>query len=188
MKLLNIMFATIAISIAMITAAKASAEVPEESIYNISSKFLNTSGQEVSLSELQGHPVVISMAYTRCTYTCPLILSQMQQLEKELQKREIKDVRFVLVSFDPQNDTPQSLQKYMEKKKLGSDWRLYTGKSDKSLREIANVLGIKYKKVEDGYFDHSFIITVLDNNGVIRGQQVGADKDPKDLVKFIKGP
>lgn len=161
------------------------AAFPEESIYNLSSKILNSEGRETSLSELSGQPVVISMAYTQCTHTCPLILSQMQQIEKDLQDAKKSDAAFVLVSFDTKNDTPQNLKKYFEKKKFSKRWHLYTAKSDGPLREIANVLGIKYKKIEDGYFDHSFIITVLDAQGMILGQQIGADKNPKDLVKLL---
>ena len=40
--------------------------------------------------------------------------------------------------------------------------------------------------IDEMDYDHSFIITVLDSEGVIKGQQSGADKDPKELAKFIK--
>lgn len=162
------------------------ADFPSDSIYQLNSKVISSEGKETNLSELAGKPVVISMAYTSCMHTCPLTVAQMQQLENDLQAKGKTDITFVLVSFDPTNDTPAVLKKYMEKKKLSSHWRFYTANSDKTLREIANVLGIKYKKTEDGGFDHSFIISVLDKDGVVKGQQIGADKNPKDLAKFIK--
>lgn len=56
----------------------------EESIYNLNSELLNENGQKVSLEQFRGKPVIISMAYTSCAYTCPLILSQMQRIEKTL--------------------------------------------------------------------------------------------------------
>lgn len=161
-------------------------KLSEDSIYNLRSELLNSEGKKVSLDSLKGQPVVISMAYTSCAYACPLIIAQMQQLEKELDAQGKNEVRFVLVSFDPQKDRPEVLKKYSEKRKLGARWSLYTSVSDKSPREIANLLGIKYKKIEGGDYDHSFIITVLDSQGVIQGRQVGADKDPKELAKFIK--
>lgn len=168
------------------SAAKAKlVTLNEESIYNLNSELLNENGQKVKLEQFRGKPVVISMAYTSCAYTCPLILSQMQQIEKKLAEAGKKDVRFVLVSFDPEKDTPAVLKAYAKKKNLSVQWDLLTAKTDKEPREIASVLGIKYSKVEGGDYDHSFIITVLDKEGVPRGHQVGSNADPKDLIKLI---
>lgn len=166
------------------TAAVASA-LNEDSIYNLHSQLLDENGKVLQLESFKGKPVVISMAYTSCAYTCPLILAQMQQLEKALAEKGKKDVRFILVSFDPDKDTPAVLKEYAKKKKLSAQWNLLTSKSDKEPREIASLLGIKYKKVEGGDYDHSFIITVLDAEGVPRGRQVGANADPKELMKHI---
>ncbi|WP_347358690.1 SCO family protein [Bdellovibrio sp.] len=168
-------------------AAKKAETAPlsDESIYNLNSVLLDAEGKTIKLEKLRGKPVVISMAYTSCAYTCPMILAQMQQVEKKLAEMGKKDVRFVLVSFDPEKDTPEVLKAYAKKRNLSSQWDLLTAKSDKVPREIASVLGIKYSKVEGGDYDHSYIITVLDAEGVPSGRQVGASGDPKDLIKFI---
>lgn len=158
----------------------------EESIYNLNSELLDQDGKKTTLEKLKGQPVVISMAYTSCAYACPLIISHMQQLEKELENQGKKKVHFVLVSFDPKKDTPNVIKQYAVKRKLSSRWAMYTSSSDKAPREIASLLGIKYNKIDDVDYDHSFIITVLDSEGVIQGQQIGADKNPKDLAKYIK--
>ncbi|NUN04647.1 MAG: SCO family protein [Bdellovibrio sp.] len=167
-------------------AAESVKPLKDESIYNLKSELLTVDGKKISLESLKGQPVVISMAYTSCAYACPLIISHMQQLEKELDKKGVRNVHFVLVSFDPKKDTPPVIKKYVEKRKLSKNWDFYTAESDKSPREIATLLGIKYKKIDEMDYDHSFIITVLDSEGVIKGQQSGADKDPKELAKFIK--
>lgn len=160
-------------------------KLSEESIYNLNSELLDENGNKIKLESFRGKPVVISMAYTSCAYTCPLIVSQMQQLEKKITEVSKKDIHFVLVSFDPEKDTPATIKAYAKKKNLSGNWSLLTSKSDKSPREIASVLGIKYSKVEGGDYDHSFIITVLDKEGVPLGRQVGANSDLKDLIKLI---
>jgi len=170
-------------------AAKNEVQKPfsEESLYHADLDLLDSEGKVVKFSSLRGQPVVISMGYTGCAYACPLILSKMKDVEGELEKQKTSiKPHFVLISFDFEHDTPQVLKAYAEKRKLGKDWSLYTAKSDKSPREIANLLNIKYKKMDGGGFDHSFIITVLDSEGVIKGQTVGADKNPQDLIKFLK--
>lgn len=157
----------------------------DESLYNLEAPFLDEEGKKVTLASLKGQPVVISMGYTSCAYACPMIIANMQQVEKELDKKK-KKARFVLISFDPKKDTPKALTEYKKKRKLDSNWTLLTAESDKSPREVANLLGIKYKEIEGGDYDHSFIITMLDSEGVILGQQIGANKDPKDLAKLLK--
>lgn len=157
-----------------------------DSIYNISTSFIDQEGQPVKLESLRGHPVVISMAYTGCTYTCPLILSQMQQVEKVLVEKGQKNVQFVLVSFDHERDNASVLKSYLKKRNLGKSWTLLTASSDKGPRELSNLLGIKYKKMEGGEFDHSFVISALDSEGVVKGRQVGSDSDPKKLVEHLQ--
>lgn len=163
----------------------ASAPLSGDSLFNTTASFKDQNGKTVKLESLRGHPVVISMAYTGCAYTCPMILSQMQQIEKAIEKSGRKDVQFVLVSFDYQKDTPSVLKAYAEKKNLSGNWRLLTSSSDKEPREISNLLGIKYKKMEGGDYDHSFVITVLDSEGVIKGRQVGAKGDTETLISYL---
>ncbi|MFS4457897.1 SCO family protein [Bdellovibrio sp. HCB2-146] len=167
------------------TEAKEVRVLSNDSVYNLDSTFLNQDGKSVKLESFRGKPLVISMAYTGCVYTCPLILSQMQQLEKSLQEQGRSDVQFVLVSFDYHRDTPKVLKEYFQKRNLGGKWTLLTAASDKEPRAISNLLGIKYKKMEGGDYDHSFIITVLDSEGVIKGNQVGASNDPKKLMDLM---
>lgn len=163
-----------------------SQKLSEESIYNSKADLLNSAGSVVQLQSLRGKPVVISMAYTTCAYACPMIIAEMQALEKELNKKSKNEVQFVIVSFDPLKDTPAVIKAYAEKRKLGANWHLFTAKDDRSPREIANLLDIKYKKMEGGLdYDHSFLIAVLSPEGVILGKQVGANKDPKELLKLF---
>lgn len=167
------------------TEAAETKVLSNDSVYNLGSTFINQDGKPAKLESFRGKPLVISMAYTGCVYTCPLILSQMQQLEKSLQEQGRKDVQFVLVSFDYHRDTPKVLKEYLKKRGLSSSWTLLTASSDKEPREISNLLGIKYKRMESGDYDHSFIITVLDSEGVIKGNQVGASSDPKKIMDLI---
>lgn len=160
-------------------------KLSDESIYNLKSDLIDKDGKAKALEAFRGQPVIISMAYTSCTYTCPLIVAQMQQIEKALVDAGKTNVQFILVSFDPQKDTPKVLADFAAKKKLSTRWSLLTSHSDKEPREIANLLGIKYKKVEGGDYDHSFVISVLDKEGVVRGKQVGASGDPKELIKYV---
>lgn len=169
----------------LLVASVHAQSLPNDSVYNMKSEFLDVNAKPVKLSDLKGRPVVISMGYTGCSYACPLILSRMQDLQKEIQKSGLNiQPHFVLISFDYENDTPKVLKSYAEIRKLSNNWLLFASSSDHSPREIANLLGIQYRKMKSGY-DHSFVIAVLDSQGVLRGRINGADKDPKELIKYL---
>lgn len=69
-------------------------------------------GNRVSLSELRGHPVVLTFFYTHCTDECPLTASKFQKVQTQLGSR-IQDVRWVAVSTDPVGDTPQTATDFL---------------------------------------------------------------------------
>ena len=62
-------------------------------------------GNRVALSDLRGHPVVLTFFYTHCTDECPLTASKFQSVLKS-SGSQFNNVRWVAVSTDPVGDTP----------------------------------------------------------------------------------
>jgi protein SCO1/2 len=154
-----------------------------DSLYHLHSVWQTQSGQKIQLKTLQGHPVVIAMAYTSCQSSCPVIVEEMKQIESHLKKKE--DVRFLFASFDSKRDTPEQLKKFAEQRKLDlNHWILLHG-SKNSVQELAAALGLKYKEDAQGEFDHSNMITILDSKGVIHFQQVGLNKGQDELEQKL---
>ena len=79
---------------------------------------------------------------------------------------------FVLVSFDVARDTPAELAQYRAQRGLGPQWILLHG-DDSAVRELAALLGVKFKQEADGAFSHSNIVTILNQEGEIVHQRVG---------------
>jgi protein SCO1/2 len=143
------------------------------SLYDLALPLTDENGQARELDAFRGHPVVISMFYSSCPYACPTLISQIQQLERSLSDQQRRDVRVLLVSFDPERDTPAKLKALSQERRIDeSRWLLARASQDK-LRELAAVLGIKYKRLDDGAFNHSSVITVLDRNGFVRARSDG---------------
>lgn len=162
------------------------AELPEESIYQVQTSWINQDNKTKGLDQFKGSSVVISMVYLGCHFSCPLTVTYMKDLESSLSEEQKKTTQFVLVSFDPKNDTPKVMQKYIKKQKLKSPpWNFLTTKSESDVRELAALLDFKFKKMDNGEFDHSFAIIVLDKNGVIKGRREGTNLKPKELLQFI---
>jgi protein SCO1 len=152
-----------------------SAQPRGDSIYALSASLVDQRGGQVGLDVFRGHRVLISMFYASCPDACPLLIADLQRIERELPQRVRADLRVVLVSLDPGRDTPEALLALAQARHVDeSRWRLLRAPDD-TVREIAAVFGIKYRRLPDGNFNHSSIITLLDGNGVVvvRDEAVG---------------
>jgi len=138
-----------------------------DSIYALPASLVDQRGQTVGLDLFRGHPVLISMFYANCPDACPLLIADLQRLERELPPRIKADLRVVLVSLDPERDTPDALRALSRAHHLDeSRWRLLRAPED-TVRDITALLGIKYRRLPDGSFNHSSVITLLDPEGAI---------------------
>jgi cytochrome oxidase Cu insertion factor (SCO1/SenC/PrrC family) len=84
----------------------------------------NQAGTNLEFSSLNDRPMAITFLYTRCTNKnkCPLAAAMMAALHEEVAKRNLKDkVRLLVVTYDPEFDTPQRLKRYGEQKGIKFD-------------------------------------------------------------------
>jgi protein SCO1/2 len=153
-------------------AAMAAAPFSKNSLYQADATFTTDAGQTFTLGELRGRPVVLAMFFASCGYACPLIVSDIQAIRAKL-PAEIRDrAAFVLVSFDTARDIPAALATYRTQRNLDGQWVLLHGNDD-SVRELAALLGVKFKQEADGAFSHSNLITILNPQGEIVHQRAG---------------
>lgn len=131
------------------------------SIYHLDARWTDQHGATRQLGDLHGQPQVIAMVYTNCGSACPLIVGDMKRLEAAF-----PDLGMVLVSIDPERDTPGRLLEFATGSQLSERWTLLNGGEDQLL-ELAAVLGVRYRRVTENDFMHSNIITVLDASGEI---------------------
>jgi protein SCO1 len=68
--------------------------------------------QPVSLSDLRGRAVLMFFGYTHCPDVCPLTLGKLR-LALELLGDRARDVQVVLVTVDPELDTPERMGEYL---------------------------------------------------------------------------
>jgi protein SCO1/2 len=142
------------------------------SLYQLDATFTDDHGQPFTLGQLRGRPVVLTMFFASCGYACPLLLTDMQAIRAKL-PAEIRDrAAFVLVSFDTVRDTPAALAQYRQQRQLDGQWTLLHG-DDGAVRELAALLGVKFKQEADGMFAHSNLITILNPTGEVVHQRTG---------------
>jgi protein SCO1 len=79
--------------------------------YNFS--LMDQRGQAVALSDLRGKAVALTFLYTRCPDACPLVAELMRSAHEKLGNDAIRTA-FVAVSVDPDGDTPEAVQAFLE--------------------------------------------------------------------------
>lgn len=163
-----------------------SGKFSENSIYQVESKWKTQSGKQFDLAELKGSKVVLSMIFANCTYACPVIVNDMKRVENKLSTKEKKDTKFILVSIDPERDTPEALTLFAKRYNLDlKQWTLLTGNKE-DIRELAALFGFRYVKDDQGNYSHSNLINVLDKNGEIAYQHEGLNKDIDDIINKLE--
>jgi protein SCO1/2 len=160
-------------------------EVSEESIYLLDSDWKTQHNEDFKLEDLKGKIPVVAMVFTSCEYACPLIVSDLKQIEQNLSPEAKEQVVFLLVSINPTYDTPEKLKEFSQTKKIeGTNWTLLNGDPD-DVMTLAAVLNIKYKKVGENNFSHSNRITVLNKKGEIHFNQEGLQQGSDEIIKKI---
>lgn len=163
----------------------AGAATPGNSIYQLPASLVDQNGRAFELSSLRGSPVLASMFYTSCDMVCPMIFETLQRTLKALPPAEREAVRVLMISFDPARDSVPVLRKTADAHGCGdAQWTL--ARSDEStVRKLAAALGIQYRRLSNGEFNHSTTIDLLDKEGRIaaRSGKLGAP-DPV-LVKAV---
>ena len=160
-------------------------EISDESIFNLTSKWNTEEGKTIQLEDLKGKTLVMVMIYTTCKAACPRLVADMRNIEAQIPKENLKDLRFVLVSIDPETDTPERLKTFAKENLMdGDQWTFLQG-SISGVREFANVLAVKYKQISPLDFSHSNIISVFNSKGELVHQQEGLGVDNKETVQTI---
>lgn len=71
-------------------------------------------GRPVTLESFRGHPVLLFFGFTRCPDVCPLTLAKLSRAAQRA-GRPARDARILLVTVDPERDTPGVLRAYVER-------------------------------------------------------------------------
>jgi protein SCO1/2 len=126
-------------------------------------------GKALSLSDFRGKLVVLYFGYTSCPDVCPTTMAALAQAMRDLGAKA-DGVQVVMVTVDPQRDTPDRLNSYV----TAFDPRFIglSGTPDQ-IAGAAKAFGVIYQ-VQAGpsatnyLVDHTAATTVLDKDGRIR--------------------
>lgn len=137
--------------------------------------FRATDGRRVRLGDaFDGEtPVVLALAYTRCTMLCSLVLRGLADAVRQSRRELGPDFRVVTVSIDPAETTASAARQRAELLELAgrpgatADWAFLVG-DEPAIRRLADSVGFSYAWDErTEQFAHPAVIFVLAGDGEV---------------------
>ncbi|MFC4525252.1 SCO family protein [Dyella halodurans] len=164
----------------------ARAPLPGDSVYQLEVRLTDQDGHDWPWAARRGHVQVVSMFYTSCTMVCPMVVDTMKLTAKALDESARGRLDLLLVSFDPARDSVAALREYADRRKLNAPpWTLARAESQDA-RQLAALLGLQYRQLPDGDFNHSSELILLDADGrILARSDVMGRLDP-DFVQAVR--
>ncbi len=151
------------------------------SVFDLAVPLTDQDGKPLALAGHPG-PVLVAMFYATCPAACPMLVADLKAIEAALDPKTRAATRVILVTFDPERDTTAKLKELAGKHKIDEQrWR-FARASEGDVRTLAAALGVKYRKLPNGHYNHSSVITLLDRAGVIAARIEGQEQ-PSDALR-----
>jgi protein SCO1/2 len=142
---------------------------------------IDQSGKPVTLASLRGTTLLIDFVYTHCMGPCPILTAKHVELQRALPAEARAHTRFVSITLDPANDTPQALTRYAQERGADlSDWSFLTG-PEADVAEVVRRFGVGTLRAPDGSIDHVVATFVVDRDGRIAKRFLGLEHSTAEL-------
>ncbi len=149
------------------TSALAVTPLPGDSVYQLNVQLTGQDGQVRPLVARRGRPQLVTMFYTSCTMVCPMILDTVKLTRKAVAEPARDQLDVLAVTFDPLRDDVTTLRKYADTRKLDTRHWTLARTAPQDVRQLAALLGLQYRQLPDGEFNHSSELILLDVDGRI---------------------
>ena len=147
--------------------------------------FYSSDGKEFNKSDLSNKWTLMYFGFTRCPDECPTTMYQISKLIKVLREKEypLEDKQWVLVSIDPERDSPEDINKYAK----GFD-EAFIGVSNiiPMLISLATQLSVNNVMPGGDSMDHSHLDNHVNNIILLnpKGEFAGVFRPPFDISRL----
>ncbi|MCK4743822.1 MAG: SCO family protein [Sulfuriflexus sp.] len=149
-------------------------------------RFTDSAGKGITLSDLGGKPLVLSLVYTSCYQICPMTTRHLSTVVEKARETLGKDnFAVAILGFDSQFDSPQAMKQFAKKQGIdNSDWYLLSA-DEKTIKAFTKELGFVFFSSPNG-FDHVVQASVIDAESVVYRQVYGEVFNTPLLVEPLK--
>ncbi len=131
---------------------------------------IDQDGQPFDTRSLQGRWHILFFGFTACPDICPTTLSDMRRLFGQLPSDTRERLQLVLITADPERDTPQQLKTYLDYYRAGFSG--LTGEMEQ-LQQLSRALGLPFVPANETQGDysvsHSGNLALVGPDGTLRG-------------------
>jgi protein SCO1 len=138
----------------------------------------NQDGDEISMRELRGEPVIVTFLYTHCDDTCP---AQAQTIRGALDELG-EDLPALAVAVDPPRDTAESARAFLAEQRVTGRLDFVLG-SRAQLRPLWRDYYIAPQTVTQ---EHQARFTLVDKRGFQRVGYPGFEATPERLAHDLR--
>ena len=143
----------------------------------------STTGEQVLTQELTGKWSLVFFGYTFCPDICPTTLAELRQLKKLLPEEAQENLQVLMVSVDPNRDTPEQLKLYLQY--FDPEFIGLTGVLP-DIQTLSNALSIPFIPGDTSKprytVDHSGNLAIISPDG----RQHGFIRAPLDVKKIAE--
>lgn len=150
---------------------------------------VETTGQAVTEQDLRGKPYLVYFGFTYCPDVCPTSLQRLGAAQ-EILKDKASDVGFVLISVDPERDTPENLAQYVTANGFPEGLRGFTGTvkqvdAAKAAYKVYATKELMPDSAAEYTINHSDFIYMIDSEGGFL-RYFKPDATPQDIAVGIR--
>lgn len=150
---------------------------------------MDETGAVVTEAEFEGKATLVYFGFSFCPDVCPTALQKLG-VAQERMGDAAKDVQFILVSVDPERDTPEQLATYVTNNGFPEGLRGFTGTVEQ-IEAMKSAFKVYAQKVEledsaMGYtVDHQDIVYLMGKDGNLAGYY-GPRQTPADIAIGVR--
>ena len=148
-------------------------------------KFFTSDNVEFNKSDLIGKWTLMYFGFTRCPDECPTSMYQMSKLIKVLKEKNypLDDKQWILVSIDPERDTPDQINKYAQG---FDDSFIGVSNARPMLLNLATQLSVNNVMPEEDGMNHSHLDNHVNNIILLnpKGEFAGVFRPPFDISRL----
>ena len=154
---------------------------------------IDQDGRALRLDRFRGHPLLMAFSYTRCPLPdyCPLTMRNFGKIEKlTANESGLKGLRLLIVTLDPEYDTPAVLRPYGLKYVTGDPGRpfarftLATG-DPQDVKKLAGFYGLDYF-TEKRSIVHSLRTAIVDPAGRVYKVFEGNEWQVDEVMRALR--
>ena len=150
---------------------------------------INHQGERVTQEDFKGRPSLVYFGFTYCPDVCPSTLVGIANAYRVLPE-DIEPPQTLLISVDPERDTPEALAQYVSSNAFPDNLVGLTG-TPEEIQAVADEFFVGYERIDtpeslaEYTMDHTSLLYLMDENWQLKTFFAEANTNPDDMATCL---